>query len=207
MNPCITDDELKTYSNSIKDKKLEPPYQLLFVGRLESAKGVGRILQIAAQLKQNGVEFELNLIGDGPERILFEKQALELAISNQVYFHGWLPRTSLSKYFMQSHFILLPSTASEGWPKVLSEGMAFGAVVLASNISSIPQVLLQTGAGMVIDPYNVESYTNAILNLVKQSEQWVEYSKNGINSSTLFSYNQYLLKYRTNDEKCLGNFI
>ena len=45
---------------------------------------------------------------------------------------------------MQAYLMLFPSE-SEGWPKVLSEGKAYGVVPVTSDVSSIPQYLREFG--------------------------------------------------------------
>lgn len=192
LNPCLTDDEIQDADGTNAVKELKPPYQLLFVGRLETEKGVGRILESAAQLQKMNVEFQLHLVGDGPEREQFELQAERLQITQQTRFWGWLPRGSLHEHYKRSHFILLPSTASEGWPKVLSEAMAYGVVVLASTISSIPQILRETGAGLAIDPKEPQKYAETILELINDPSEWKDYRQAARRSACLFSYSHYL---------------
>ncbi len=85
-----------------------------------------------------------------------------------VKFLGWLPKPSLADYYSQAHFLLLPTNASEGWPKVLSEAMAYGVVPLAGAVSSIPQILQETGAGLALPPEDPEAFVQAIQNFLAE---------------------------------------
>lgn len=191
VNPCLTDEEAKKAAGIADKKQLIKPCQLLYVGRLETAKGVGRILNIAAELKRNQIDFELNLIGDGDERVQFENEARKLDIAESTFFRGWLPRTSLDKYYSSAHFFLLPS-ASEGWPKVISEAMAFGAVPLASNVSSIPQLLNETRAGLTFSAEDTSGFAREITAMVQDPARWQAYSLNAVEAASLFTYSKYL---------------
>jgi len=191
-NPCLTDAELEIGNVATHQKELSPPYQLLYVGRLESAKGVGRILQIAALLNEYGIAFELNLIGDGPEKEDFVALAKELNISKQTRFYGWKPRSELGEYYSKAHFIILPSSASEGWPKVLSEAMAYGAVPIASNVSSIPQFLKKIKTGATLDPQDVEGFAITIRHFIQHADLWKEASIAANAGANFFTYTYYL---------------
>ena len=195
-NPSMDTRELAIANNSAKAKKIELPFQILFVGRLESAKGVRRIIDIAKLLLDLHIQFQIHLIGDGPERYEIINQVNENYLSEHIQFHGWLERSQINPYYEKSHFILLPSTASEGWPKVLSEAMAYGAVVLASNISSIPQIIDRSGAGFAIDPADTTAYSEKIIEMVKNPELWLEKSRKAVEFSRFFTYDHYLAQLR-----------
>ncbi|HMN63237.1 MAG TPA: glycosyltransferase, partial [Anaerolinea sp.] len=191
-NPSLTAAEQQSAALAGARKLLASPYRLLFVGRLESAKGVGEILTIAARLQKCNSPFLLDLVGDGPEKAVFENRMLDLHLKDKVCFHGWQPRPALAEYYRRAHFILLPSSASEGWPKVLSEAMAYGVVPLASTVSSIPQILAKTGAGVALPASDVDGYVDTILRMIAHPAEWKSMSTAGIQAAKLFSYDYYL---------------
>jgi glycosyltransferase involved in cell wall biosynthesis len=92
----------------------------------------------------------------------------------------------------QAHFVILPSE-SEGWPKILSEGMACGAVPVASDVSAIPQVLKRTKAGFALPRFDVSKFTQAILLSAQNPNEWKKLSLAGARASYLFTYEYYLL--------------
>ncbi len=191
-NPSLSAEEKAAAAAAGMEKQLTPPYRLLFIGRLEAAKGVYEVLHIAHALAWQKVAFQLDLIGDGLEKDEVIKTAEELDLLDHAKFRGWLPRPALEAYYRQGHFILLPSSASEGWPKVLSEAMAYGVVPLASDVSSIPQVLAKTGAGYSFPAKNTSAYLETINRLVLHPEEWKSLSLAGIQSAELFTYQHYL---------------
>jgi len=191
LNPCLTQAEVEAAKELALRKELSRPVRLLFVGRLEEAKGVGRALRVLHKLVMRGCDAVLDLVGDGSERTIFERLADELGIRERVNFHGWLPRTALGPLYALAHILVFPSS-SEGWPKVLSEGMAYGVVPVAGAISSIPQILAQTGAGIAVPPHDVEKITDSVEALASNADEWKRLSEKGVEASPLFTYEAYL---------------
>ncbi len=195
-NPSLSSDELRTGQLISRHKNLKQPVQLLFIGRLEKAKGASRVLEIAGLLDSCGVDFRLKMIGDGPDRQDCKNLINRLTLREKVELLGWLPKSELSDHYSRAHFLLLPSTASEGWPKVLSEGMAYGVVPLAGAVSSIPQILAESKAGLAIHPHRLQDYVNAIQDFLAYPDKWKKASSQGVMYASHFSYQSYLEKVR-----------
>ncbi len=190
-NPSLTQAEIVAGGRAAQHKTLAAPLSLLFVGRLEAAKGTGRALEIAAELAARGVDFRFDFVGDGPERAAYEAWADAHGLAERVCFHSWQPRPALAAFYGRAHFFVLPS-ASEGWPKVLSEAMAYGTVVVASAVSSIPQILEQTGAGTAVAVDDVAGFADAICGYVQAPARWQAASLAGAAAAPWFSYDTYL---------------
>jgi glycosyltransferase involved in cell wall biosynthesis len=196
LNPCLTEEELSAASRLMGEKQLSTPVRLLYVGRLEEPKGVGRALRILSCLDTRSVPATLDLVGDGPGRPEFERLATTLGVASRARFHGWLPRPALGPIYAQSHLMLFPSRCSEGWPKVLSEAMAYGAVPVASNVSSIPENLARAGVGRTFAPEDLEGFAGAIDWYAKHPEAWQTESARGARAAELSSYTSYLQAVR-----------
>lgn len=192
LNPSLSRQDVERGRLAGKTKELHFPLYLLFVGRIEEAKGVGRILRIAKALHASGIPFEVHLVGDGPERLAFERQAQHEGLGSCVTFHGWQPKPALDDFYQRAHIFVFPSSASEGWPKVLSEAMAYGVVPVASAISSIPQILEETGAGLALPADNVEAFVQAIQSYANFPETWYRASRAGMAAAARFTYEAYL---------------
>jgi len=192
LNPSLSRQDVEQGRSAGKHKQLQLPIYLLFVGRVGEAKGVGRILRIAEELRARRVPFELHLVGDGPERPTFERRARDEGLGSWITFHGWRPKPTLADFYQRAHVLLLPSSSSEGWPKVLSEAMAYAVVPVASTVSSIPQVLAETGAGVALPPHDVEAFVHAIQGYVDHPEAWCRASRAGMAAAERFTYDAYL---------------
>ena len=96
-----------------------------------------------------------------------------------------------------SHFLLLPSSSSEGWPKVLSEGMAYGVVPVTSDVSSIPQLLASFRTGRALDAKDSDGFVEAIVGYVRSPELWKTESRNAADAAKAFTYEAYLSAVRS----------
>lgn len=195
-NPCLTDDDLQRGRVAAQAKEISSPVRLVFVGNLIPMKNPRTAVEIVAVLAQRGIAAELDIIGDGPERGVVERAIQRCELSSRVRVHGALPRHELDNYYARAHFVVLPSN-TEGWPKVLSEGMAFGAVPVATAVGSIPEVLSQMGTGAVREaPPSAESFADAIASYVREPARWRRDSDRGVEGSRAFSYASYLDQVR-----------
>lgn len=191
-NPCLTQTELSVGHQVSQQKQLDLPVKLLFIGRLEAPKGAQRVIEIARGLATAGVDFRLSMIGDGPDKSGYLKMIQQLGLSDKIDLPGWLPKNKLVDYYSPSHFLILPTTASEGWPKVLSEGMAYGVVPLASAVSSIPQILKESGAGLALPPDQPQAFIRAIQAYLEHPQSWKQASLAGVAYAQNYSYEHYL---------------
>ncbi len=192
-NPCLTAEELARAKEIVSTKRLTDPIRLVYAGSVRQEKGVGRCLKILDILHKNNIPAFLDVVGDGPERKAFEDLADTLGVADMVRFHGWLPRKQLPIIYAEGHVLLFPSS-SEGWPKVLSEAMAYGMVPVASNVSSIPQYLEMYQCGVALVPDDLEGFAAAITHYRNYPEKWREHSFNGMKAAHFFSYENYLAK-------------
>ena len=188
-NPCLTDGEIEQGRALAAARQFRSPAELLFVGELNEGKGVGRVLRVAQALQARGIPFRLRLLGDGPDRPRYEAWARDKGL-REVSFLGWVPRAEIARYYAEAHFILLPSR-SEGWPKVLSEAMAYGVVPVAAAVSSIPQILGETGAGVALPVDDVEGMAEAIARFVADPDAWVAAGRAGVAAAPRFTYRAY----------------
>lgn len=190
LNPSLTDAEVAQGAAVAANKRLELPVELLFVGALNDAKGVERVLQIAQVLQERHLPYRLKLVGDGPDRPRYEQWVSDWGL-HPVIFQGWVPRDEVPAHLADAHFILLPSMSSEGWPKVLSEAMAFGAVPITSNISSIPQILAEAQTGKAFAAEDIDGMAGAILDYVNNNSTWLAASQAGVAAARQFTFGSY----------------
>src|SRR5690606_33050095 len=113
------------------------PWQLLFVGRLEAAKGVPELIEAVHILEKKGIEFELTLVGGGP---LYSELASRFGNSPgaRVRVIGNVDnKAELHAYYESADVFVLP-THHEGFPRVLYEAMIKSNVILTTFVGGIP---------------------------------------------------------------------
>jgi glycosyltransferase involved in cell wall biosynthesis len=137
-NPCLSEAELPNYQAQGLAREVEMPYTACFVGRLDEAKGVHRIVDL---LVSPGIENTIgtfHFVGSGPK--LEDFKALLIKSKVSIHFHGYLSRLETFSIYGQSHLVMLPSN-SEGFPKIIAEAAAFGCVPAVSDVGSIGQYI------------------------------------------------------------------
>ena len=158
-NPCLTRAERSEGVSIIKQKTYEAPFSFCFVGRLDDAKGVQRIIDAFGALENLSLVKAIHFIGNGDNMEVYKQECIEHHIP--AVFYGFLPRSKVFDIYKKCQFLMLPSTASEGFPKVIAEGMNFGCIPIVSNVSSIGQYI-QTENGFVVCPTKAEVLLSVI---------------------------------------------
>jgi glycosyltransferase involved in cell wall biosynthesis len=112
---------------------------------LVSTKGVNVLLEATRILREQGLSFELQIIGDGPERAQLEALAGRLELSQCVTFSGRLPASELDAALERSTMLVVPSLGGEVFGLVVAENMMRGIPVVASDLGSFVEVLGDSG--------------------------------------------------------------
>ena len=188
-NPCLTIEERKQGKEIIETKSYTAPFTCCFVGRLEDAKGVQRIIDFLVTLKDTELIKAFHFVGDGPKLDVYKSQLKTIKIP--VFFHGFLDRKAVFEIYKKSHFFLLPSSASEGFPKVIAEAMNFGCIPLVSTVSSIGQYITKE-VGFPLSNLTAESLQNGFASIVSTSEKNLKLkSKKGFDVAENFTFDYY----------------
>jgi len=106
---------------------------LVFLGRLVSQKGCDTLLKAMGRLRQKGIDPDLTIVGDGPERGNLEALSNSLGLTQQVRFAGKAVGFELASILNDHKFILVPSSYEEPFGIVALEGMACGCVPIVSE--------------------------------------------------------------------------
>lgn len=127
------------------------PFSLLAVGRLHPVKDHAFLLSACADLKTSRFAFRCRIAGEGPERDHLQYLIKKYELENEVTLLGHLPKEKLSCEYENANLIVLTSR-SEGIPLVLMEAMARGCIVLAPDITGIPELVLDGRTGFLYTP-------------------------------------------------------
>lgn len=115
------------------------PYDLVFLGRLVSDKGLDVLIRALAVLREGGHRPRLLVIGGGPEETALRAQCAALQVSEQVEFAGRLPNEDVVQRLNRCQIMVVPSVWEEPFPVVPLEGIACGCVVVASHAGGLPE--------------------------------------------------------------------
>jgi glycogen(starch) synthase len=115
------------------------------VGRLVPEKGIPVLLEAAKLLKLEALDFELRIIGDGPERGTLEEIIQKEKLQSCVYITGFLTGESLAAALQDVNVVVMPSTWEETAGLAAIEQMMRGRLVVAADIGGLREVIGDTG--------------------------------------------------------------
>lgn len=136
----------------MRPRELAPgePLRILFAGTFREKKGIPYLLEALGELKQEGVAFTLDLVGDAagkPGDEETKRQVLgmvdQLDLADRVRRHPFLPFAELLDLALTRHVLVAPSVTasdgdSEGTPFIIQQLMASGMPVVSTRHSDIP---------------------------------------------------------------------
>lgn len=127
------------------------------LGRLVPKKGFHTLLESCASLKEQGIDYVLEIAGDGPLLDALQSQADSLDLGGQVKFMGALPHNQVSEWMKSLDVFALACCEDEngdvdGIPVVLMEAMAIGVPVITTDVSGLPELVKHGETGLVGQP-------------------------------------------------------
>jgi glycosyltransferase involved in cell wall biosynthesis len=128
----------------------EKPALVVFLGRLEAAKGIYDLLDAVAALRKDVPELRLACAGDG-DRVGVARYAERLGIAEAVKFTGWVGPSGKRALLEHAAVFALPS-AAEGLPVSLIEAMSAGVPVVASPVGGVPEAVQDGVSGLLVAP-------------------------------------------------------
>lgn len=146
----------------LTDKNSGQPKQIICVARLSSEKGILGLLKAFAGICGDGLNAELILLGDGPEKASIAAECKHLGIDNHVKILGRRSEPDTLAAIAESDLLVLPSFM-EGLPVVLMEAMALGVPVVASRVAGVPELIDDGENGLLFHPADWDGLEAAIV--------------------------------------------
>lgn len=135
--------------------------RLVCVGRLCEQKGQLLLVEAAALLAAEGVDFTLVLAGDGEMRPQIEAAIARHRLGGRVRITGWIASAQVRDELVAACALVLPSFA-EGLPVVLMEAMAVGRPVLSTYVAGIPELVRDGVEGWLFEAGSPEAAARAM---------------------------------------------
>lgn len=152
----------------------ERPFSILYVGSLQDRKGVDDLLFALADFHLTA-EWQLTVIGDGPERQSLERLAARLGLDGRVRFFGAQPFESVALAYRDANLVVAPSRygprgRTEGIPNVVIEALAYQRPVISTRVSGIPELVESGVTGILVDPNDRVGLSKAIANIYRDRD-------------------------------------
>ena len=149
-----------------------PPYdgqglRLLCIGRLIPIKGHIVLLRAFALARRELPDLRLDIAGRGPLENALRALALELGIADAVTFLGQV--APIQTAIEQAAAVVVPSLG-EGFGMVALEAMCARRTVVATCVSSIPEIVVDGETGIVVAPDRADTIAGAVTELLADDE-------------------------------------
>jgi len=175
------------------------------IGRLVGKKGIDTLINAVALLKKQGRPVELHVAGSGPlENELRALVSTNSLTESDVCFLGAIPHSEVAGFIKSLDMFVLPCKKDEhgdidGIPVVLMEAMLSGVPVISSQLSGIPELVIDKETGLLIQQNDVEGLAKAILLLTDDSQL----RKKLVSQAILKVRNEFSLTANTEKLNCL----
>jgi glycosyltransferase involved in cell wall biosynthesis len=173
--------------NFLRDTyKLTDPF-ILYLGGFSERKNVASALTAFSKVyKDLNKKYKLVIVGgykDASQQLV--KLTNELKIDSDVIFTGFVPEEHLPIFYNGCDTFIYPSFY-EGFGLPPLEAMNCGTPVIASNLTSIPEVV--GDGGILINPYDISEISFAIGNLLSNEKLREELSYKALKRASEFSW-------------------
>jgi colanic acid/amylovoran biosynthesis glycosyltransferase len=133
---------------------------LCSVARLSAQKGIPLLIEAAAEVRRQGLQFKLVLVGDGELRGGIEQMIAQHGLGDIVSITGWASSEQVVQHIRSARAMVLPSFA-EGLPVVIMEALALRRPVIVSAIAGTPELVDQQ-CGWLISSGSVDALVTAM---------------------------------------------
>jgi glycosyltransferase involved in cell wall biosynthesis len=207
----VAPEKIAVIPNAIDERFLTPPtdealrmvaerYQLqgdfvLYVGNIKPHKNVERLVDAFQRVRQSGHDaLRLVVIGDEiSTNAALRRLVHRYNLHKHVRFLGFLPDETLSAVYRLAAVFVFPSLY-EGFGLPPLEAMACGTPVIASNVSSLPEV---TGdAALLVDPRSADEIAAAIERVLADSSLRADLEARGLARARQFSWERSVRQIR-----------
>jgi len=160
------------------DKKI-----LLHVGTKDRRKNVASVLKVFFEVQKR--RKDLILVRVGSERKENFELAERLGLMDKIVFTGFVSLEKFPLYYNAADLLIFPSLY-EGFGLPLLEAMSSGCPVIASNSTSLPEVIGE--AGILLDPFDFQGMAEKIVELLEDTKLKEELIRKGLDRARSFAW-------------------
>lgn len=153
---------------------------IVTVAGMYQRKGIIELINAFAQIARNFPAAHLYIVGEGPDRELFEAKAQSTSVSERIHFEGFQPEPQ--RYLLATDIFALASHRDPS-PLVLPEAREAGCAIIATNVDGIPEALNGGQAGLLVPPVNSHALAKALTQLLESPNtlhMWKDRAKHNL---------------------------
>ena len=159
------------------------PLRVLSVGRAVEKKGHDVLLDALSRLPQ-GLNWRLWHIGGGELRDTLRARAERLGIADRIDWLGALPQGDVIDRYRDADLFVLASRVGgdgdrDGLPNVLMEAQSQALACIATDVSAIPELIVDTETGLLVPSEDADALSAAIADLAANPERRLFLGRSG----------------------------
>ncbi len=187
----------------VKNYDIDGDY-LLYVGGFSPRKNILGLIQAFSKVVKKFPDLSLVIAGKkGISYDLYKAEVEKYNLSHNVIFPGFIPLEDLPILYNGAEIFVYPSFY-EGFGLPPLEAMACGTPVIASNVTSIPEIL--DDSALLISPHDIEELYHAIINILEDEDLRQKLILKGIIKNSEFSWKNTAEKTIIAYNKMTNNF-
>jgi glycosyltransferase involved in cell wall biosynthesis len=182
LNGTLNSERMRQYVSN-QPAPLQRP-AITAVGGMNDRKGIEELIAAFNMIAGEFAGAHLYLVGHGPEREKFERQAAESPFWERIHFEGF--QSDPMKYMLASDIFVLPSRR-ESFGLVLTEAREAGCAIIATNVDGIPEALDGGAAGLLVPPKDPVALAAALRMFLEDEnlrDSWRKKAQQGIEGFT-----------------------
>lgn len=142
------------------------PVRILTVGRLVDKKGHAGLIEALARLPPS-LAVTLDIVGGGPLKKELSALAGRLGVGSRVRFLGSMAQAEVLRRYEEADLFALNCRISDdgdrdGLPNVLMEAQSQGLACLSTDVSAVPELLIEGETGLLVPPDDVPALAEAL---------------------------------------------
>lgn len=189
-NP-IDVESIEKKSNEHVEDLYEKGFNILTIGRLMPQKAYLRLIDVVKNLYDKGVSFNLNIIGEGPQKDIIIKKIEEYNIGDRVKLLGF--KSNPYPYIKNADLVVC-SSIHESYCLVVAESLVLGTPVLSTKCTGPIELLNDGKYGMLVENSH-EGLESGIEKMIVDKELLKYYRRMALERKTFFDI-----------DKCINEF-
>lgn len=178
--------KLANEKTEIEKKK----FTMLYIGRFDENKNPLYLIEVANQLKQKKVDFELWMIGKGDLEEKLKEKINNYHLNKRVKLLGY--KSNPYPYFKLTDIVVLASK-QEGFPTVIAEGLSLGKPFVSTQVGGIEELSDNQKVGFYTNDIN--EYIEKIILLKEDKVIYNKMSKDGKKHIAKFTQENQIEKF------------
>lgn len=152
-----------TPTKNIQPLNSSPPFNLLFIGRWHTNKGIDLLLDSLTLLndKDWAAINRIDIYGGGPLEEKVQSHAAALKKQGRpIYIYSFIKKEEAEDKILNCDYVLIPSRI-ESIPLIFSDAIKLGKPVIATPVGDLP-FLITAGTGLLSSAISAASYAEAL---------------------------------------------